>query len=65
MVAADQAIRRVFEDAKGCIEGWNLTSETVHYWSVYLTALDAVAIRAGARDLAAEIIEFRTSMHSQ
>lgn len=66
MVTALDAVRAAFSDARGCIARSQTSKvhapDTVYYWSVYLSALEAVAFRARESALAIEINEFRSKL---
>ncbi|HOI17991.1 MAG TPA: hypothetical protein PK036_16760 [Geobacteraceae bacterium] len=56
------AIRTTFDEAVSTIRGYErITPDHIYYWSVYLTALEAVAFRAGDSVLAMEINGYRTT----
>jgi hypothetical protein len=58
-----EVVQRTFEDAKQCIESSaKITPDQVFYWRAYLSALETVALRGKARELAVEIIEFREGL---
>jgi hypothetical protein len=67
MVTAAQAVRSAFNDARRHIKikeaPQELNAETRYYWSVYLSALETVAFRAGESAMAVEITEFRAQLH--
>jgi len=56
------ALALTFDDAVSTIRGYErITPDHLYYWSVYLTALEVVAFRAGDTDLGARIQEYRTT----
>lgn len=62
MVVAGTAIAATFDDAVSIIRSYErITPDHIYYWSVYLTALEAAAFRAGDSVLGARIQEYRTT----
>lgn len=56
------AITEIFDEAVATIRGYErISNEHSYYWSVYLTALQTVAYRAGDTALAARIHDYRTT----